>query len=380
MPLHYRLDRTIRSSAMGVTKVFTSRAADEAVEWERERIDKILLVRGIFRMGDAILAAPAIELLAKNFPHAQIDFVGPPIANRLFKNLPLRNFYEISRSFPKVSWSYFTLIKELRARRYDLAMDVSCSSAAMGSFIVGFSGARWRAGMRGKWDRWYNQRANRPKANNKYVILPLVLAELGLKTEPCFPALALTDQEREGAGERIRNMLPKESGPVVGIFVGGRKARGKRWAPENFAEIAIGLNNDGARTLIFVGPEERAMARYFKAALQRHGAVAFEPDVRKFAALVAQCDLFVACDSGPMHLACALRVRTVAVFLKNDMARWAPPAERAEVLYRETGPTPQDVLASCATELARLGTRSSISAITTLSFLYSYALSLMDFL
>jgi len=70
----------------------------------------------------------------------------------------------------------------------------------------------------------------------------------------------------------------------------------------------------------------------------------------------------------------------VAIFLKNDMARWAPPAVRAEVLYRETGPTPQDILASCATELARLGTRSSISTITTLSFLYSYALSLMDFL
>ncbi len=122
------------------------------------------------------------------------------------------------------------------------------------------------------------------------------------------------------------------------------------------------------------------MAGYFKAALQRHGAVAFEPDVRKFAALVAQCDLFVACDSGPMHLACALRVRTVAIFLKNDMARWAPPAERAEVLYRETGPTPQDVLASCATELARLGTRSSISAITTLSFSFYWVLSLMDFL
>jgi heptosyltransferase-3 len=365
---------------MGVTKVFTSRAADEAVEWERERIDKILLVRGAFRMGNAILAAPAIELLAKNFPDAQIDFVGPPIANRLFQNLPLGNFYEISKSFPKASWSYFTLIKELRARRYDLAMDVSGSSAAMGSFIVGFSGARWRAGMRGKWDRWFNRRANRPKANNKYVILPLVLAELGLKTEPCFPALALTDQEREGAGERIRNMLPKESGPVVGIFVGGRKARGKRWAPENFAEIAIGLNNDGARTLIFVGPEERATAGYFEAALQPHGAVAFEPDVRKFAALVAQCDLFVACDSGPMHLACALGVRTVAIFLKNDMARWAPPAERAEILYRETGPTPQDVLASCATELARLGTRSSICAYTTRSFLFYCVLSIMDFL
>ena len=146
MSLSYRLDRTIRSSAMGVTGICLPPRADEAVTWERERIDRILLVRGIFRMGNAVLNAPAIELLAMNFPQAQIDFVGPPITNQLFQNLPLGNFYEISRSFPKVIWSYFKLMKELRARRYDLAIDVSGSSAAMGSFIVGFSGARWRAG------------------------------------------------------------------------------------------------------------------------------------------------------------------------------------------------------------------------------------------
>ena len=354
MTIRYRLDRAIRSSAMGLTKLLTIRAADEAVEWHQERIDKILLVRGIFRMGNVILAEPAIELLSKNFPQATIDFVGPPIAKRLFENLSLGNFYEISRSFPKVTWSYFTLIRKLRAQRYDLAIDVSGSSAAMGSFIVGLCGARWRAGMRGKWDRWFNLRACRPKANNKYVNLPLVLAELGFKIEPCFPALALTDLEREQAGERIRNMLPKEPGPVVGIFVGGRKAHGKRWAPENFVEVAAGLNHAGVRTVIFVGPEERGLAGYFEAALPRHGAVVFEPDVRKFAALVVNCDLFITCDSGPMHLACALGVRTVAIFLKDDMARWAPPAELAQVLYRTTEATPQDVLAACDTELPML--------------------------
>jgi heptosyltransferase-3 len=355
MTIGYRLNRVIRSTAMGVTKLLTARTADEAVEWHLERIDRILLVRAIFRMGDVILAAPAIELLRKNFPHAKIDFVGPPIAKRLLQNLSLGNFYEISRSFPKVTWSYFTLIKKLRAQRYDLAVDVSGSSAAMGSFIVGLSGARLCAGMRGKWDHWFNLRASRPKANNKYANLPLVLAELGFKTERCFPVLALTDQEQEQAGERIRNILPKEPGPVVGIFVGGRRAHGKRWAQENFVEVAGGLDRAGVRTVIFIGPEERGLAQYFQAASPRHGAVVFEPDARKFAALVVNCDLFITCDSGPMHLACALGVRTVAIFLKNDMARWAPPAELAQVLYRTTGATPQDVLAACDIELPSFG-------------------------
>lgn len=351
MRINYRLDRIIRSSAMGVSKMLTSRSADEAVEWQRERVEKILLVRGVFRMGNAILAAPAIELLAKNFPHAQIDFVGPPIANRLFQNLPLRKFYEISRSFPRVGWSYFTLIKQLRAHRYDLAIDVSGSSAAMGSFIVGLSGAHWRAGIRGKWDRWFNLRADRRGANNKYSNLPSLLADLGFKTEPRFPTLAFTEQERCLAAARLGERLAPGTGALVGIFVGGRKARGKRWEPGNFAAVATGLQNTGARTVIFVGPEERHLIGYFKATLANRGAVVFEPDVRKFAAAVANCNLFVTCDSGPMHLACALGVRTVAIFLKNDMARWAPPAALAQVLYRESGITTRDVLDACGTEL-----------------------------
>jgi hypothetical protein len=75
----YRLDRTIRSSTLAATKLLSSRAHDVAVDWSRERIERIWLVRGIFRVGDVILAAPAIELLRKNFPHAEIDFIGPAI-------------------------------------------------------------------------------------------------------------------------------------------------------------------------------------------------------------------------------------------------------------------------------------------------------------
>jgi hypothetical protein len=35
-------------------------------------------------------------------------------------------------------------------------VDVSGSSAALGAFIVGFSDARFRARIRGKWDHWFN--------------------------------------------------------------------------------------------------------------------------------------------------------------------------------------------------------------------------------
>jgi ADP-heptose:LPS heptosyltransferase len=87
-------------------------------------------------------------------------------------------------------------------------------------------------------------------------------------------------------------------------------------------ELVIELLGEGVRPIIFVGPEEQDMIPYFQEALGRRTPVIFEPNARIFASLLANCHLFVVCDSGPVHLACALRVRTIAIFLHTDFDRW----------------------------------------------------------
>ena len=65
-------------------------------------IKKILLVRANFRMGNAILALPAIAAFRKNFPDASIDFVGSPISNLLFQGQSLNHHFVAPRRFPRV--------------------------------------------------------------------------------------------------------------------------------------------------------------------------------------------------------------------------------------------------------------------------------------
>src|SRR5690349_5248431 len=350
---NYRLNKRISGAATRVLQLATGRSADAAVDLKREPIRKVLLVRGNFRMGDSVLASPAIFLFRKNFPDAAIDFVGSPMSRALFQNLPIDRHYEITRRFPDSMWSYFTLLKRLRAERYDLAVEVSGSQSAMGAFIVGFSGARWRAGLAGKRDRWLNIRLPRPAERNKYLTLPPIVAALGLKAEPTLPEIVLSDAEKLEGKRRLAE-AGLSAGPVVGVFSGGRVSRAKRWPPENFIELAATLKRRGLTVALFVGPEEKELIGFFSQRLGAEIPVLFEPSVRGFAAMVASCALFITSDSGPMHLACAVGTRTVAIFQKADHRHWGPPPERARIVYRDGGATVAEVTQAALAEWARV--------------------------
>ena len=114
--LRYWLNKRIRALATWITGLVTARSAEKQLDFHREQIEKILLVRATFRMGDSILATPAIFLFRRNFPDARIDFVGPTISDSLFQNLPIDYHYPIYQSVQKACWAYALLLKRLEER------------------------------------------------------------------------------------------------------------------------------------------------------------------------------------------------------------------------------------------------------------------------
>ena len=76
--------------------------------------------------------------------------------------------------------------------------------------------------------------------------------------------------------------------------------------------------------------------------------------------MISGCSLFVTSDTGPMHLGCAVGVRTVAIFARPTFERWGPPADLAHILYRSGGVSPEEVLAVCASELSAGASTSGV--------------------
>jgi heptosyltransferase I len=99
----------------------------------------------------------------------------------------------------------------------------------------------------------------------------------------------------------------------------------KEWPPERYGAIARELVGIGIQPLVNIGPGERE-SRVADKVERASGGVAkrVSCSISQLVALTRRASLFVGGDSGPMHLANALGVPTVAIFGPTDPARNGP--------------------------------------------------------
>lgn len=129
-----------------------------------------------------------------------------------------------------------------------------------------------------------------------------------------------------------------DDGPLVGLFPGAEWGPSKRWPMARFAELARELRRrrPTLRAVVLAGPKEVWLAvRVHEESGKVHPVIGPDLDLAGLAAVVAALDLLVTNDSGPMHLAAALGVPTVALFGPTDPRRTAPAGDGHTVLHRD---------------------------------------------
>ena len=125
---------------------------------------------------------------------------------------------------------------------------------------------------------------------------------------------------------QIVNRQSKIENPLVVIHPGcSMPARTYAW--EQFAEAAdLLVERMGARVVLTGGPDERELVERVRGRM-RHPALALAGALpfAQFCALIAAADLTVTNNTGPMHIAAALKTPVVALFaLTNPPEQWGP--------------------------------------------------------
>lgn len=150
---------------------------------------------------------------------------------------------------------------------------------------------------------------------------------------PVHTQFIASGDEVECAGRRLQalGLTVGSEGkvePFIAVFVGGHA--GKVCPLQFWIALMQGLDNRGKRFVTFVGPEEKASIPALTKAMEtmKHGVLCPHQPVRLFAAMLAQSEYLITPDSGPMHIAAALRIPIVMMVRTKKSLEFLPPGPR----------------------------------------------------
>jgi heptosyltransferase-2 len=299
---------------------------------------KNVLVRGVNWIGDGVMTLPALSALRKAIPEAKISLLVKPWVSPLFENNP--NIDEIiiySNEFKGMKGK-IKLSRMLRKKNF--CSSILFQNAFDAALITFLAGIKERVGYNRDGRGLLMTTAVSVPKNEKEVhqinYYLNLLEQIGITVGYSAPYIYLTLDERLYARDVLKDMKR----PIIGINPGATYGSAKRWFPERFAEIANWFIKDTlGSVIIFGGKNEVDIAQeieYFvsrqhineisslQPPLSRGGQeggvlnLAGKTSLRELISLISDCDVFVANDSGPMHVAYAVRTPLVAIFGSTD--------------------------------------------------------------
>ena len=301
-------------------------------------IDKILVIR-VDGIGDLLNSTPAITLLRESYPSAEITVLARPLnAPVLIGNPDVDKILAFARDGKHRSLkARLQFYRELRREGFQL---VVAMQTGMWPHLVAFlSGAPYRLGRyqkRFKSTLTHAWHGKYPKGETHEVDRNLELVRLVCEGEGTRKLkFHLLPNEVAAAKAQLASYGVGADTFLIGIHPGG-SSYDKRWPERQYAELADRLVQQyNATILLLRGPEEEALAHNIQQAMQSHAIVHAPETIRELGALLSCCNLVVCNDSGPMHLAAALDVPTVAIFGPTDHIAWHPLSENAAVVRRD---------------------------------------------
>lgn len=315
-------------------------------------VHKILIIRND-AIGDMILSTPAIALLRKNYPSAEISVLARTLNAGILAGNPDVDRVLIFDRKKTSRADRLRFYKELRHENFDLAIAIKINSSSRHHFLAWISGAKYRLGYKRRC--LISKMTHEPDKNYQKGSVHFVERSndlLGMicdgEIEPRL-VLNLSDKEICQAKKRLENWGIAQSDLLVGIHPGGRTFC-KRWNEDDFAEIADRIVAEyNGKILIFRGPGEEEIEQNVLKNV-KSSVISYAPQsIRELATLIFCCKLFICNDSGPMHIAAALDVLTVAIFGPTDHVTWGPLNDRSTVVRRDMPCWP------CSPTLCRLG-------------------------
>ena len=302
---------------------------------DKSKIKKILVIHTHGGLGDLLLSTPVFHSLKAEFKNAHLTaMVQKSFVDVISGNPKIDRVIPVT-SQEKAGFSNFLKqLKSISKEKYDLG--IVLWSTAREAHLMFLSGIPVRVGQAGRllysfmFTHRVTRRSDKGDEESHWVENQLDFLRI-LGFEPKDKSVFFhIPKEAEDFVEK----LLKEEGIKDGDFlIGFHSTKGlavtpDRWPYKKFASFAQSLADRFNAKIIFTGtPKEKEIVDLIRKQVKAPSiSVAGKTNIKQAAALIKRCNLFVCPDSGPMHIAAAVKTPVVGIYgLKEDFPkRWAP--------------------------------------------------------
>lgn len=307
---------------------------------------KRVVVRGTNWVGDAAMSVPALRALRRVVPAAEIVLSVRRPVDEIFLEADFVDRVWVYEKRKSAAANVFREARRWRAARFDLAILLPNSFE---SAILARAGrVRFRIG--------YNTDkrsflltdavpvpAWKKERHEVFYYLNLV-AELERKLygaakislEAPEISLNISNERKENAREILRAAGADLSRPTIVLCPGSTNSRAKRWHAESFAKLSNLIVEKLNGNVILTGaPDELAVSQeVFDKAGRKPLLLTGKINLAQSIAVLSAADLLVTNDTGPAHLAPAVRTKTIVIFGPTVPTTTRPFSDLAEIIRK----------------------------------------------
>jgi ADP-heptose:LPS heptosyltransferase len=331
-----------------------------------------ILILQTARMGDLVQTLPLLQRLRQEHPQARLSLLArDPFAQLLLQ----KGFVDHLFLVPDPLWNPLAdptspnpppppqlPSDSLPDAPFDLLVNLSTNRAA--AFLAEQIPAARKWGrlpapegelrLLGPWtktifalvtDRW----------SNLFNLVDLHLGIAGLNPSPQAPALLPSPEER-ARGEALLARFGRRPGRKLVALQTGASDLSRAWSATHFSALAQALQRQIDADILLIGsPNERARSEEVAAPLARPPLnLVGETSLPELLPVLAQCDLLISNDTGPIHLAAACATPTLGLYFSTAYyAETAPYGENQTILQVEIPCAPCSTLHPCPQQRCR---------------------------
>jgi len=296
---------------------------------------RILIVRPD-RIGDVVLSTPIPREIKKNFPGCFVAVLLRRYTQDIYLNTPYVDKIILIDDYDDGSLkSFFEKVNEIRAYKFTHSLTLLPTERL--NYLLFFAGIPYRVGVGHKFyqfitfTRYLDRKKYIPLRHEADYCMDLA-RRIGVKPESLSTEIFLTDEEKKKSAQ-IRSDLIRGKKYLVGIHSTSGNSS-PNWPVEEYRNLILKLRDEKNISVVLTDnkiPEELC-------GLENVVYPNINKPLRESFINFAALDLLISASTGPMHIAAALKIKTLSMFCPLTACSpklWGPMGNENQIILPE---------------------------------------------